>query len=196
MIRINLLSEGRRPVVARKAKPKLSFGDQDPSALILGAGLLIGLIVVGVWWYLLNSELKEVNAKVRTAQEEVERLRPIIKEVDDFKAKEATLKNKIEVIKDLKRKQEGPVQIMDQISRAVPDLLWLDRMTLQGNFVTLQGQAFNTNAVAAFIENLDEVPEFKEPDPKNVQKNRDGSSYSFQINFSFVPQIPVDEDEL
>lgn len=195
MIRINLLSEGRRPVVARKAKPKFSIGDQDPSALILGAGILVGLLVVGIWWFLLNSDLKEINGKVRVAQEEVERLRPIIAEVEDFKAKEATLKNKIQVIKELKRKQEGPVHIMDQVSRAVPDLLWLDKMTLQGTFVTLQGQAFNTNAVAAFIENLDEVPEFKEPDTKNIQKNRDGSTYSFQINFSFVQQLG-EEDEL
>ena len=194
MIRINLLSEGRRPVVARKTKPKFSIGDQDPSAFILGAGLVLGLLIVGGWWFMLNSGLNEVNGKVRVAQDEVERLRPIIQEVEDFKAKEATLKNKIQVIKDLKRAQEGPVQIMDQISQAVPDLLWLDRMTLQGEFVTLHGQAYNTNAVAAFIDNLDAVPAFKEPDTKNIQMNRDGSTYSFQINFNFV-QKPSEGDE-
>lgn len=194
MIRINLLSEGRRPVVARKTRPKLSFGDQDPSVLILGTGLVVGLLAVAGWWFMLSSELGEVNKKVAEAQAEVERLRPIIEEVEQFKAKEAMLKNKIDVINDLKRKQQGPVHIMDEISKAVPDLLWLDRMTLQGTFVTLQGQAFNTNAVAAFIENLDRVPDFKEPDTKNVQLNPGGSTYVFQINFSFVQQVSEEEE--
>ncbi len=194
MIRINLLSEGRRPVVARKTRPKLSFGDQDPSTLILGAGLVLGVLIAGIWWLLLNSDLNEINGKVAVAQAEVERLRPIIEEVEQFKAKEATLKNKIDVINDLKRKQQGPVHIMDEISKAVPDLLWLDRMTLQGTFVTLQGQAFNTNAVAAFIENLDRVPDFKEPDTKNVQLNPGGSTYAFQINFSFIQQATAEEE--
>ncbi len=195
MIKINLISEGRKPVVARKAKPKLSFGDQDPSALILGAGILIGVLVVGVWWYLLDQEERKINAAVAEANAEVERLRPIIAEVDQFKAKQAALENKITVIKDLKRKQQGPVHIMDEISKAIPDLLWLDRMTLQGTFVTLQGQAFNTSAIAAFIENLNRVVEFKEPDTKSIQQNRDGGSYSFQIHFSFVQQEPPPEAE-
>ena len=38
MIRINLLSEGRRPVVARKAKPTLSLGGQDPIEATFNSG--------------------------------------------------------------------------------------------------------------------------------------------------------------
>ena len=43
-----------------------------------------------------------------------------------------------------------PVRILDQVSQALPELLWLDRMSLQGGSVELQGQAFNTNQVATF----------------------------------------------
>ena len=55
------------------------------------------------------------------------------------------------------------MQVMDQISRALPELLWLDRMTMIGTRITLAGQAFNSNAVANFMDNLDKVPEFQEP---------------------------------
>ncbi len=195
MIRINLLSEGRRPVVARRQRPKLSLGDQDPSAFILGAGLLIGLLVVGAWWFSLHSKIRAVDQQIATAQAEVDELRPILEEVADFKAKQEELKRKIEVIKDLSLKQQGPVQIMDEVSRALPELLWLGTMEFRGQTVDLAGTAFNTNAVASFIENLGKVPEFKEPDPRDVQRAGRNQSYNFRISFSFIQELPEGEVE-
>lgn len=195
MIRINLLSEGRKPVVARRLKPKLSFGDQDPSLLFLGGGIVLGLLVVGIQWWSLSGQTDDVNRKVAAKKREVEQLRPILDEVEDFKRKQAELERKIEVIQDLSRKQQGPVRIMDQISKALPDLLWLSSMNVRGTTVDLNGTAFNTNAIAAFIENLDKVPEFREPDPKNLSRARGGATFTFRISFSFVQILPEKEDE-
>ena len=161
MIRINLLSEGRRPVVARKTRPKISLGDQDPSLYFLGGGLVLGLLIAAGWWFSLNGKLKAVNADIRVAQREVDELRPILEEVKSFKAKQRELERKIQVINELTLAQKGPVQIMDRVSRALPDLVWLSTMNFRGQTVDLVGTAFNTNAIASFIENLDKVPEFR-----------------------------------
>ena len=193
MIRINLLSEGRRPVVARRVRPKLSFGDQDPSVLFLAGGIVLGLLVAGVQYWLLASELGSVQAKVAEKQREVKELEPILKEVEDFKRKQAELERKIEVIQDLSRKQQGPVRIMDQVSRALPDLLWLNSMNVRGTTVDLDGTAFNTNAIAAFIENIDKVPEFREPEPKNLSRASGGSTFNFRISFGFQQLRPEPE---
>lgn len=195
MIRINLLSEGRRPVVARKAKPKLSLGDQDPGNLILIGGLILAVLVTVGWWYRLNSELRAVEARVRQAQAEYDKLAPIIAEVDEFKAMKTNLKTKIEVIEELKRLRTGPVSIMDNVSRALPDLLWLDQMSVIGSTVNIRGKAFNTNAVATFIENLDKVPEFREPDTRNVVAESSKGTYTFQLSFQFVQPKPEEETE-
>jgi len=194
MIRINLLSEGRRPVVARKSKPKLSLGDQDPSGPLLGAGLVLGLLIAGGWWWVLNGEVKEMDGKIRTAQQEVNELRPYIQQVEEFKAKQAELDRKINVIKDLSRAQKGPVRIMDEISRALPDLLWLEQMSLSGTTVELRGRAFNTNAVAGFLRNLDSVPEFREPVLQDLPADRGGNTYTFRINFTFRQPEPEPEE--
>lgn len=196
MIRINLLSEGRRPVVARRVRPKLSLGDQDPSIFMLSGGILLGLLVIAFQWWGLSSETKDLNGKIFQKRKEVEELKPILDEVADFKRKKAELERKIEVIKDLSRKQQGPVRIMDQISRALPELLWLSTMNVRGTTVDLQGTAFNTNAIAAFIENLDKVPEFKEPDLKNLARARGGATFEFRISFNFVQQQPKEEEAI
>ncbi len=185
MIRINLLSEGRRPVVARKTRPKISLGDQDPSLYFLSAGVVLGLVIAGGWWLIKNTQIKAVDSDIRVAEREVAELRPILKEVKDFKAKQRELERKIKVINDLTLKQEGPVHIMDRVSRALPDLVWLRSMNFRGRTVDLVGTAFNTNAIASFIENLDKVPEFREPDTKDISRGRGGGSYNFRISFTF-----------
>ena len=194
MIRINLLSEGRRPVVARKTRPKISIGDQDPSLYFLSGGLVLGLLIVGGWWMVRNAKMKEVDAEIRVAQREVNELRPILKEVKDFKAKQRELERKIKVINDLTLKQKGPVQVMDRVSRALPDLVWLRTMNFRGRTVDLVGTAFNTNAIASFIENLDKVPEFREPDTRDISRGR-ASFYNFRISFRFDQQVQQQKDE-
>ncbi len=189
MIRINLLSEGRRPVVARKTRPKISIGDQDPSLYFLSTGLVLGLVITGAWWFILNRQVKAVDADIRVAQREVNELRPILEEVNDFKAKQRELERKINVINDLTLKQQGPVHIMDRVSRALPDLVWLRTMNFRGRTVDLVGTAFNTNAIASFIENLDKVPEFREPDTRDISRGRGGSAYNFRISFQFDQRV-------
>jgi type IV pilus assembly protein PilN len=192
LIRINLLAEGRRPVIARKAKTRLALGDQDTSVYFLAGGILLGALIAGGQWWMLNSESKSLDDRIRVAQAEVDALRPILEEVADFKAKKEELQRKIDVITELTLLQEGPVHIMDKISRALPELLWLTQMNLRGRRVDLVGTAFNTNAIAAFIENLDKVPEFYEPEPGTVTQDR--GVYNFRIAFTFVQEKqPQDE---
>ena len=187
MIRINLLSEGRRPVVARRQRPKLALGDQDPSIYFLTGGLILGLLIVGVQFFRLSSRISDLDAQVRTKQAEVDSLREILDEVEEFKQKQADLERKIDVIQDLTQKQQGPVNIMDKVSRALPDLLWLTQMNFRGENVDLAGTAYNTAAIATFIENLAEVPEFKEPDPQDLQRARN-QEWNFRITFAFRPE--------
>ncbi|MEM9552994.1 MAG: PilN domain-containing protein [Acidobacteriota bacterium] len=188
MIRINLLSEGRRPAVARKTGSKLAIGDTDPSVLFLAGGLVLGLLIGGILYFLAQSALKEKQAAVGRAQQRVAELEPILKEVDEYKAKKEELSTKIDVITQLTTAQKGPVNLMDRVSRALPEQLWLNSMTVKGSKVQLDGIAFNTTAIASFIENLASVPEFKEPDTKDVSRNGGAgttTSYSFKIEFDF-----------
>ncbi len=195
MIRINLLSEGRKPVVARKAKASLDLGGQDPNNLLLLAGLIVALVILGGWWYRMNSELKAIQSQVREAQRLAEELRPIIEQVEKYKVQKVALEAKVQIIENLKRKQQGPVHIMDQISQALPDLLWLDDMQVSGTKVSLRGKAFNTNAVAAFIENLNAVPDFHEPDTRDIQSSgRDADLYSFRVEFIYEQALPEGEE--
>lgn len=185
MIKINLLSEGKRPTAVRKTrKAAISLEGKEIGQWLLVAGIVIGLAAVGLYWWTLKQRLEEVQSEVRAAEAEVERLAAVLKEVEDFKQKKAELERKIGIINDLKANQRGPVRVMDYVSRALPELLWLDRMRMEASNIELEGRAFNTNAVANFIENLDKVPEFEEPTLKDTTQ-QGGGVYKFVVSFNY-----------
>lgn len=190
MIRINLVGEAKKPVTAGSAALSSLREGVDRSLLILGALVVLGIFVSIGHLLILNRALNAKRAEVAEAQQEVDELAPFIKEVEDFKAKKSELENKVRVIGRLKANQRGPVRLMDQISRAVPPLLWLTRMDVAPNMVTVSGEAFNTNAVANFIENLDRVPEFQEPILKDTAKR--GQIYNYVVVFGYTWADPED----
>jgi type IV pilus assembly protein PilN len=188
MIKINLLAEGKRPTAVRKSKSAELLKGQDIGQWLLAAGLLFGVLVSAFFWWQTKEEKEAQDQEIAVAQAEVARLESVLKKVEDYKAKKAALETKIGIINDLKQNQRGPVRVMDYISKALPELLWLDRMTMDDASINLEGRAFNTNAVANFIENLDKVPEFDEPTLKDTTE-QSGGVYKFSIEFrySFAP---------
>lgn len=193
MIKINLVGERKRPVT-----PSPAAGAGGFESASLGNWLLVGLILLGVLvtlghMWILNGKIEDKEAEVAEAQREVDELEPYIREVEEFKAKKAELERKVEVINQLKANQHGPVRVMDSVSRALPELLWLNKMEVSPTTITVTGEAFNTNAVANFIENLDRVPEFQEPILRDTTQK--GEIYTFVIafNYSFKPPPAADE---
>lgn len=194
MIRINLLAEGRRPAAVRKSR-SVSLGERDWTHLSLVGAIVLGVLITLASWYLLDRRRGEVREEVSIAQAEVERLRPILAEVEEFKAKQADLERKIQVITDLKNAQTGPVRVMDAVSRGLPELLWLDRMEVSSSTLRLSGRALNVNAVSNFIENLDKVSEFKEPRVQRVNESGEVYQFTITVDYSLAPQEREGESE-
>ena len=191
MIKINLLAEGRRPTAVRKSKSAELLKGQDFGQWLLAAGFFVGVLVTAFFWWQTKEEKKAQDDEIAAAQAEVQALASVIQEVEDYKAKKAALETKIKVINDLKLNQRGPVRVMDYISKALPELLWLDRMTMDDALITVEGRAFNSNAVANFIDNLDKVPEFEEPTLKDMTEQSGGVyKYSIEFRYSFSPPAP------
>jgi type IV pilus assembly protein PilN len=196
LIKINLLAEGKRPAAVRKAARPTSFLQSPTIALwaLVAAVLLVGALPAAAWWWVKTAEVERNEVRIAEAQREVDELEAIIREVEEYKAKQAELEHKISVINDLRRNQKGPVWVMDNVSRALPELLWLDRLQMQGEVVTIAGRAFNSNAVASFIDNLDRVPTFQEPSLRDLVEGQQGV-YNFTITFNFRYQAePAAED--
>ncbi len=186
MIRINLLAEGRRPTAVRKTR-SVALAERNWTNITLVAGILLGALLAVGYWVQLDHRRDGVRQEVAEAQAEVDRLKPILEEVEEFKKKQADLERKIEVITNLKNAQTGPVRVMDAISRALPELLWLDEMQVKASSIRVSGRAFNVNAISNFIENLDKVPEFREPHLGKVTEAGAVYRFTIDVEYSLTP---------
>ena len=185
MIRINLLAEARPQ---RKKKGVAALGGAGRLNTLLMGGVIGLAILIGiVHYWVLRSQIKAQEEKIRIAQIEVARLEAVLKEVKDYEAKKARVQRKVDLINQLKQNQRGPVRLMDEVSKALPDLVWLERMDYHGTTISIDGKAFNPPAVANFVANLKLVPSFQEPKVEFTACSGQGGSalYCFKTNFGF-----------
>jgi Tfp pilus assembly protein PilN len=192
LIKINLVREGRAVRGAGAAPGMVAAaqvaagGETNFNNLLIVGGLVLGVLIAGGWWLTEKHKLSERKDLVATKQVEAQRLEAIIKEVEEYQRRKDSLQRRIDLINQLKQNQKGPVKIMDRISQDLPDLVWLDRMTMSGGAITLSGRGLNPNAIANFVENVKNDPLFEEPDLSNLsQASVVPLVYSFDMNFRF-----------
>lgn len=190
MIKINLVREGRTvrgAGAAPSAAAAAAGGGGNLNNIIIIGGVVLGLLAAGGWWFVRNSALKERQDTVASKQSEADRLANIIKQVDDYTKRKESLQKRIDLINQLKQNQRGPVKIMDRISQDLPDLVWLDRMTMSGGQVTVVGRGLNPNAIANFVDNIKNDPLFEEPEVSAVnQVSATPPVYNFDMTFHFT----------
>lgn len=194
MIKINLVREGRAVRGAGAAPAAAAVSAAGAGAANINNILIIGLLVLSIlgslaywWWY--KRDLTRLTETAEQRQSEAAKLESIIKEVEEYQKRKDSLQTRIDLINQLKQNQKGPVRIMDQISRDLPDLVWLDQMTLDKGQVTLAGRGLNPNAIALFIENIKNDPFFEEPQVgRMTQTSAAPLVYSFDMKFGFTYQ--------
>jgi len=195
MIKINLVAEAPAAAATKRKKPE-GTGAVRKGDMTLLAVLIIALAITGGNWYRLTKQRDELKQTERELRTERDRLQVFIQKVEELEAKKAKLQHKINVINDLKNAQRGPVRIMDEVSKALPELVWLDNMTLNGDALSLSGMAMDENAVANYISNIDASPYFHEPVLLDTSRAA-ADTFRFRLSCVFIhtpPTISADAD--
>jgi type IV pilus assembly protein PilN len=158
MIRINLLG-GERQV--KKKAVAFDLGQR----LTLACSLILVLTAAGVgyWYYSLQQQSVQLDADIARAQQEQQRLQSIIREVNAFEAQRSQLQQRVQLIEQLRSGQSIPVQLLDVISKSVPEMLWLTDMEQKGNDVTLEGNSTTLISLSDFVGNLGMSPLLQKP---------------------------------
>ncbi len=156
MIRINLLAVERE---AKKKKATFQAGQK----VTLACGLILVLTagVVGWRYWLISRESSKLDEEISTAQAETSRLHGIIQQVQAFEQQKAQLQQRVVLIEQLRKSQKGPVQILDQLSRALPPMLWLSELKQDDNLLTIDGKSTTQTGVSDFVVNLESSGYFK-----------------------------------
>jgi type IV pilus assembly protein PilN len=160
MIRINLLGVERQ-----KARKSLAFNVDLGAQTSLACSLVLVLAVGGIgWWYWsLRQQSAQVDQEIAQAQQEAARLQSILADVKQFEQRQQQLQQRVALIQQLRRGQSVPVQLLDHVSRSLPDTLWLTSFEESGANVTLEGRSTTLIALSDFVGNLGTSTLIKKP---------------------------------
>lgn len=160
MIRINLVAE-KRPVESGQSRFRLDEGKK----IALGGSLIVLLSVAYAGWsyWSLDQQAQQVERDIDAARVEEQRLIQVISEVREFEARRGRLEQRVALIEELRRGQTAPVHILDQVSRSLPDMVWLTKMTQTGYDLNIEGNCLSLTALSDFIGALEHSRYFARP---------------------------------
>jgi type IV pilus assembly protein PilN len=191
MIRINLVAPERVAKAKAKAGPPLPAGAlQSYLLLALFAGGAL-VLCAGAWW-IQSNKLRDLDTRIAADEKRQRDLQAIKAQVDQFQMKKAILENKVLVIEQLRLAQKSPVHMLDEISKALPDFVWLTGMEESRGSLRFSGQSNSLAAVADFISALQRSGWFPQVDLGTSQEQQ--SLVNFTLTGAFKdPEVAAKE---
>ena len=193
MIRINLLAVERERVRSKRvvlipAAHRVTIG---ATVILVGTAALLG------WWFLtLRQQSAQLDIDLTQAETETRQIRSVLEQVRKFESQKAMLQQRVTLIEQLRKGQYAPVHLLDEVSKSLPDRLWLSDLTQTGTEFTIGGMTDSLTAVSDFVANLEGTRWFKKPveilDSQVQTDAKAGDLIRFHIKAQFNdPTAPV-----
>jgi type IV pilus assembly protein PilN len=189
MIRINLLKAEAKAPIIEEARVK---GKKLPVSPSLALGLVL-VIIAAVGIFQTNSINKE-RRLLSAAQDEKSKLGDVEAKLTKVEAQKTVIMKKINLISELKSFQEVALRIMDEISKTIPDWVWLEEVTCDNKKqIQIKGKALSNKLIADYISNLEASPTFEKVDLiSSIQQTRGSERIlEFLLTTNYVPPAPV-----
>jgi type IV pilus assembly protein PilN len=190
MIRINLLAVERE---------RSKRGSLIPAAhrVTIAATLIILATFLGIGWkyWDLHRVSTQVDEDIAKGEAETQQLRSVLAQVQKFEARKAQLQQRVSLIEQLRRGQTGPVHVLDEISKAIPDRLWLTELVQKDDEFKIDGMTTSLQELSTFVANLEASRWFKKPVDivdSQAQSDKGTDMFKFTVKATFKdPDAPA-----
>lgn len=164
MIEINLL-----PLREARRKETVRF---QVSVFILTVILALAVVFFLKW----NADQRErqLDGQIKSVQAEIARLNKIVGEINKIKKEKELLERRLKVIEGLERGRLGAAKLFDELSRRVPEKLWLEKVSKKGSTLHLEGIALDDETIADFMTTLEASPLISRVELELAQRHQVG----------------------
>lgn len=186
MIRINLLA-------VERDRTKRQAGIEIGQRVTIGCSAIVVVTVVamGWWFWTLREQGAELIQDIAAADLAIQELAPILESVREHGAVRAQLTQRVSLIEQLRSGQSGPVRMLDEVSRSLPDGLWLTELRQEPTMVVVQGRATTLTALSDFVASLELSGYFAPPvelvDSQLEDQQGQGEVVRFELRATFQP---------
>jgi len=141
-----------------------------------------------VWFSFVSLQVDNQESRNTVFTKEINLLDAKVGDITKLKAQRKELESRTEVIQGLQNKRPLVVHYFDQLVRAIPDGVYLKRLSKKEDTYTIKGISESNSRVSTLMRNLDESPFFASPNLINVVKE------SFELTVETV--VPADFSSL
>lgn len=181
MIRINLMAV-ERGRTARRFGPELG----NKVTLVCGA-IFVGVVVMVVWQ---SFGVREETARqLRLVNQDLASMSDVVGRRNEFEAQSAELARRVALIEELRGRQGGPVRMLDQVSRAMPEGVWLTELRQEGADITVQGRATSLTVLSELVVALESSGYFTLPVDivdSQFESQAEGDVVRFELRAEFL----------
>ena len=143
MILINLLPHRQE----RRQRRKIAFFAG------LGAAAVVGLIIIALWYFVLQHLISNQQQRNQFLSAEITRLEAQIKDIATLKAEIEALKARQKAVEDLQTDRNVPVRLLNELVKQTPEGVYLTSIKQTGNVVAVNGVAQTNERVSEFLRN-------------------------------------------
>jgi type IV pilus assembly protein PilN len=151
-----------------------------------GAAAFSGVVVMFVGWALYSGWIDAQNAKNELLKKEIVKLDAQIADIQDLENRKQRLVARMEIIERLQRKRPEIVHLFDELTRTVPEGVYLTNIKENGNKLELRGVAQSSTRVSTFMRNIDASVWMDNPQLLVVESAKDsptgGSSFTLTVD--------------
>lgn len=157
-LHINLLSY--RPA-RRLAKVNQLF-------MIWGFVGFLGLMATLLAHMQITDHIATLTAQKKQNEETLKSLDKQLGEIKDIQDKRAKVKQRLELIATLSQTRDLSLRLLDALSQAIPEKIWLTKITTKNKSMELQGTSQSNSIVADFMRALAASPNISNVDLTRV----------------------------
>ena len=160
MIKINLL-----PVRETQKKERLR-----EQVVILIACAVFVVIGCAAAYTTIMTKISQKNDAISEQTKVIEQLKKQIGEVEKVKKLQGELQAKLDILATLKANKTGPAHMLDELSAATPERLWIDAFDNVAGVVNLSGMGVNEEVVATFLQKLESSPYYMRVELQSLEQ--------------------------
>ena len=149
---------------------------QHDFMIALAAAFVAAAVVVSLVWFVFVQMFEAQRDRNHRLQTEIAVLERSITEIDGLERQKERLLARMEIIEELQRSRPEVVHLFEEITRQVPEGVYLNRMTQQGDTIELKGIAQSSTRVSALMRRADESVWLTDPTVTKVETTQFGSA--------------------
>jgi type IV pilus assembly protein PilN len=138
----------------------------------LGGAAVAAMLTAFVGYLLMDSMVSAQDVRNSKLKDQITELDKQIEKINSLEADKARFIARMEVIEKLQRSRPEIVHVFDEISKQIPDGVYLTGITQVGTRLKFEGVAQSSTRVSAFMRNIDGSSYLKNPELEVVETKK------------------------